>query len=120
MVQDAVDTHMSGAQAQNTTLIHSMPKKCVASVEGATTMTKQRMKLHMVMVCGFISMAQLEYGPYQVMVHQVIGQEMTVTTVALGATMMAKQISEPGRALTILNQVNGSQPPRIHTQDIWL
>ena len=40
-VQDVLDILMSGAQVQNTILIHSTPKKCVASVEEATIMTKQ-------------------------------------------------------------------------------
>jgi hypothetical protein len=42
--QDVLYMLMRGAQVQNTTLIHSMPKKCVASAEGATIMTKQMVR----------------------------------------------------------------------------
>ena len=63
-------------------------------------------------------MAQLEPGLQQAMDNQVIGQEMTTLIVVLGATMMVKQILEPGRTLTILNQVNGSRQLRNHLQDI--
>jgi hypothetical protein len=45
---------------------------------------------------------------------------MTKLLVVPGTTMIAKQISELGRTLTILNQVNGSQQLKIHIQDIWL
>jgi hypothetical protein len=53
-----------------------------------------------------------------VMDNLVSGQEMMITTVALGVTMKAKQISEPGRTLTIQSQVNGSRPLKIHPLDI--
>ena len=34
--QDVLDIHMSGVQAQNTTLIRSMPKRCVVYAEEVT------------------------------------------------------------------------------------
>ena len=91
----------------------SFQVKCAAFVEEVLIVTTPLMVAY-----GIISMAQLEPGLQQVMEYLVIGQEMMVTTVALGATMMAKQISEPGRTLTILNQVNGYRQLRNHLQDI--
>jgi hypothetical protein len=43
-VQDVLHMLMIGAQAQKQTQIHSMLKKCVASAEGATIMTKQMVR----------------------------------------------------------------------------
>ena len=113
-----ISTLGTPAGVANMTPKNSFLVRCAVPVVEVLIMTN--LMTLMIMAYGIISMDLQEPGHYQLMGHHSIGQEMMATTVALGATMMAKQILEPGRTLTILNQVNGSQQLKIHIQDISL
>ena len=65
---------------------HSFLVTCAVVVEEVLIVTTRLMVAY-----GIISMAQLELGLHQVMDHLVSGQEMMVTTVAVGVTMTVTQ-----------------------------